>query len=471
MPQNNSEEKIPIEKLKEIFDFLEWPDLTLEDGKLLIGTVEKEVLAEFKEKHLFINLFWRDRDGKYNKNSGVKTLVIDEKLELQSYLYISRGKYKISYFSEIKSILGMDSEAEVLHISKKNKKISYDSNSKYFFVPLKKYEDIMFDARLIYKTVKSYADSVRRYKINQAIEKFFNKEIQKTTHIEKGEFYFLVHRLNLETKKKKEDVVKFLDENDINSLQNLVRLMVRKEVFDKNFLKELDAYFIRENLQNIIKLGHKLLKLNSNNLKTKSAKSIVKELSSDNRNNIKQFETLWQVYFEKYLLYLIFTYKEIFPKVKLKLTHEKKNPDFIGVNHYNGIDVIEIKTHLTPALVWDKSHKNFAFSSELSKAIIQTMNYMDALKSHGFKNQIEREKIIETSHEENLYRPRGIIIISSKDRLVKNCKKYDTSKIERDFTKLRNSLHNIEILTFDEVIDIAQNYSEKIVRNKKSEAV
>jgi hypothetical protein len=139
------------------------------------------------------------------------------------------------------------------------------------------------------------------------------------------------------------------------------------------------------------------------------------------------------------------------------------------VNHYNGVDVIEIKTHLTPALVWDNEHKNFSFSPALSKAIIQTMNYMDAVKEGRFASEEERSKITGFTDKENLYRPRGIIIISSANRLVKNQARMATHKDEmiRDFTKLRSSLHNIEILTFDEILDSADHYIKSIVKKAK----
>jgi glycosyltransferase involved in cell wall biosynthesis len=52
---------------------------------------------------------------------------------------------------------------------------------------------------------------------------------------------------------------------------------------------------------------------------------------------------------------------------------DKKYPDFIGINHYNGLDIIEIKTHLKNAVTWDSSHKNFSFSSVcLSRAKVSS---------------------------------------------------------------------------------------------------
>jgi hypothetical protein len=199
---------------------------------------------------------------------------------------------------------------------------------------------------------------------------------------------------------------------------------------------------------------------------TQIAKRIV---SSFHGKQISQMEGVWQKYFEKYLLYLIFSYKEIKPKVKLTgVSAGKKFPDFIGINHYDGVDIIEIKTHLKNVVVWDENHENFAFSSEMSKAIIQTMNYLDAIIQNKFKDRnIQTEIENKLSNTYNLHNPRGIIIISSSKTLAKGLANFDKKKKEaliRDFTKLRNSLYNIEIITFDEVLNVAQNYSENILK-------
>jgi len=127
---------------------------------------------------------------------------------------------------------------------------------------------------------------------------------------------------------------------------------------------------------------------------------------------------------------------------------------------------IEIKTHLKNVLVWDNSHKNFAFSSELSKAIIQTINYMDALSDNKIKKTKDKKDLLAYLNiDENLYRPRGIIIISSKDKICRSQNRLTSdqkTRLNKDFTKLRNSIHNIQIFTFDEILSITERYVENI---------
>jgi len=237
--------------------------------------------------------------------------------------------------------------------------------------------------------------------------------------------------------------------------------MVKNKVFDDKYLKKLNNFFKKENLREIISLGNEILSLGVTDLSTKKAKATVKKITE---KKVAKLEGLWQEYFEQYLLLLIFSYKSIHPKIKLNNIDSDKNyPDFIGINHYNGLDVIEIKTHLKKALTYDSSHDNFSFSSELSKAIIQTTNYMDQIVAENFKKSSDKTKITSSIHEENLHRPRGIIIISSYEHLTTDMSSRNKDKLTRDFTKLRNSLHNIQILTFDEILNTASDYLDNVV--------
>lgn len=318
------------------------------------------------------------------------------------------------------------------------------------------------------KKANSSRNSLLNHLINKSKFEFLNKTTKSTTSIVKWDFEFLIHRLNLATKETKKDFQKYLNQEDISSLSNLFDLMLRKEIFDEEYIRKLDNYFIKEKLEDIIKMGKEILELKVESVETKEAKKIIKKVFNE---DIWQLETLWQRYFERYLLYLFFSYKKIVPKVELNNLEnlDKQYPDFIGVNHYDGVDIIEIKTHLKNTLIRDNSHKNFAFSPEMSKSIIQTINYMDAITDNKFKKSKEKKDLLNYLNiDENLHRPKGIIIISSKEKICKNQTKLTPDQKERlkkDFTKLRNSIQNIQIFTFDEILGIAEKYIENINYN------
>ncbi len=463
-----------IQKLYNHLTLAEWPNLQLRDEKILTRVESEDFLiAEKGRDQYFVNLIgYNSSSGAFEPYTGLSKISFDHNENSENFIYLggvrSRQAYGLNRSGLIKAILqvkeGKHEGCIHINISSQHSRLSFSNTHKVLKVPTMKYYDILSRANDISKKTQSYAKSIERHLVNQATSDYLGVSIQKVTNLSKGEFAFLTYRLNLETKNKKADFLKYLDSADVQSLQSLTMSMIEHEVFDLDYLHKLDAYFLKEKLEDIVSLGKSIISLKSTDLTTSKAKSVILKLFKDEHTipQVKQLETLWQKYFEKYLLYLIFTYRQIYSKIPLRLEGDEKQPDFLGINHYNGVDAIEIKTHLKPALVRDGSHDNFAFSSELSKAIIQTTNYIDAIKERAFVNDADLQKLVAETEKENLYRPRGIIIISSRDRLVKNQVKWNQDKVVRDFTKLRNSLGGIEILTFDEVLEIASNYASKI---------
>jgi len=412
----------------------------------------------------------------------LKFLRYDRDEEKYKYRYTNLKFLKVEPSFDIKDILGNNLSLNyqnhldsLLNLNQKNIK-TIDINSSYtdFFYVKKtlkispqKYFELLNVSKDINTKGKRYRNSVERYYTNQYIRDIFNVNIERRTLINKGEFKFLIDRLNLPNKNKAKDFYKYLNKNDLISLEELCEILIKKEVFDQSFLNRLDDYFIKEKLINIIKIGNRIIDIGKDDLSTQKAKNVIEKLSPEKQ--IKQLESVWQKYFEKYLLYLIFSYRKIYSKVEFNVNGEKKYPDFIGINHYRGVDIIEIKTHLKPALTYDSSHGNYAFSGELSKAIIQTMNYIDAIIQQNFNKEKNDDEVLESILKENIIRPRGIIIISSENHLTNGIKSLDEVEkdlVIRDFTKLRNSLDKIEILTFSEILNTAENYSENIVDKK-----
>jgi len=427
---------MPVEKTvaENIYNKLheaEWPNLVLSRNKKSLKCEKHDVLSfSNKDNNYKLSfLSYNSEKKEINKRLKYKEIInpLNKKVNKIKIISTSNDELKIS--------------RNILHISQ-------DIFSK-----------VIKDAELIYKSSKSHAQSFENYLANIKSEIYYNtRQKRRTTCVEKGDFSFMVDRLNLPIKKNKKDIDPYIDNEDLKALEQLTDFLIRNEAFDDSFLRKLDDYFIKEKLDYIIYLGKQIIKITGTSLDKPKIKEIISQLQS---GEIKQLEGLWQKFFEKYLLYLIFSYKKIFPKVKLKnIEGKKKYPDFIGINHYHGLDVIEIKTHLKNVLVWDNNHENFYFSPELSKSIVQTTNYMDAITRVRFQNTADKNNIIDSIDEENLYHPRGIIIISSEKKLT--TKKDKTEELKRDFTKLRNGLNNIQIITFDEILSIADEYIKNI---------
>lgn len=457
------EEKTPKEKIVEFFQALNWPEMVFEDNKISCPSGD---IVVFDGKSISIDFhFYNRTQNKYEKRNNRQTLVISDKVDLENVLSVRfrGGGYDISWVDYIKNILSIDESFSKIKILPTGKKVLRKTAEKTIQIPESVFFEMAEDAYDVYRKGKSSRNRLETYLVNKLKLKYTKKAPKETTTVAKGDFSFMIERFNLKSKNKKKDYENHLDYEDLKNLEYFTEKLIRDEAFSSDFLRSLDEYFIKEKLKDIILVGREILALGKTDMTTDKAKKVIAKVTDDG-SDIKQLENLWQKYFEKYLLYLVFSYKKIYPKIEFRdIDGDKKYPDFIGINHYNGLDVIEIKTHLKSAVTWDSSHKNFSFSSELSRAVIQTMNYMDAIVQKRFQNDPDEKKITNMTEEENLFHPRGIIIISSDLKLTKS--KLNKAKelcLKRDFTKLRNSLQNIEILTFSEILQIADDYVKNI---------
>lgn len=437
-----------------------------ENNDRIVHRETDTIIIEQVNNRIIFHLLDMNNDGNF-RDLYQKLKRISIPCDFDFTKLITRG-YKISLYGIVSELLDINrNNTEEIKITSHKRRLIFRNN--IIELGLETFEELHQTAEDINKRGKSARNSLMNYLININTERFKGTLKKNKTYYNKGDFAFQTHKLNIDSKTKK-DFERFLDNSDIESLQKLSEKMIKLEVFETDFIKGLDEYFIKQKLQEIISLGREILKLKSEDIKTNKAKEISKKLKEN--GEIKQLESFWQVYFEKYLLHLIFSYRELIPKVKFNIDNEDKYPDFIGINHYWGVDIIEIKHHLLPVLRYDSSHKNYAFSSYLSNAIIQSMNYMDALIQQKMKETQFRKISDELNNSilnKNIHRPTAIIIISSKDKLIKKNGKIseeELKKIDRDFTKLRNSLNNIKILTFDEILDMADNYQSNIFNQK-----
>ena len=430
---------------------------------------EEIVFYEVRGKNVIITLFWFNNEHMFGTYKTSKLMC--KKSDEDNFVKLSRNAINIKFgdwflYEFIPNIV--DSDVNEVHILDNIKKYEFENN--ILKINKKLMLQINEGAFIIFNKVKSYGNAVKTYLTNKLLGDLNLKNVRKRTLIEKEELSFLIDRMNLDIKRAKKDFDEILSESDLNNTQILIKKMLELGVFEKEFIEVLDDYFIRKRLDDVLKIGNSIISLKSSRMDTSAAKKIKEE--NPNLNEVNILEELWQKFFEENLLYLLFSYQELYPKIELNIRIDDqlyaKKPDFIGVNHYGGVDIIEIKHHLTPILTYDSSHKNFVMTSDLSKAIMQATNYMAALIENQFTNENISNEIKRNILAKNLNRPNAIIIISSIDNLVKKGSKNSSKRelIQRDFTRIRNSLHNITILTFDEVLNIATRYKNNIVLNE-----
>ena len=125
--------------------------------------------------------------------------------------------------------------------------------------------------------------------------------------------------------------------------------------------------------------------------------------------------------------------------------------DLIPKNLDNFLDIIEVKLPNIELFHFDDNHKNYYPSSSLSKAIAQTQNYIFEFE------QKTNDKEYQEKNNCKIIKPRGIIIIGTKEPLNEDENKY--------LRILNSSYHNIYIMTYHQLLDRAKRVFE--VNSKK----
>ncbi|HKS26541.1 MAG TPA: Shedu immune nuclease family protein [Pyrinomonadaceae bacterium] len=187
-----------------------------------------------------------------------------------------------------------------------------------------------------------------------------------------------------------------------------------------------------------------------NKLKATAQIETLKGLAADLEKEIPREhpESWWQSYVKGNILLMQQGYITAVEKLNLAIG-DTKFPDFLLVTHDNYLDVLEIKKPNTPILKPDASRGNFYFDSELSKAIIQTENYIHNVSRH----QDTVRSYLKDRHgiEIRAVRPRGII-------LAGDSRDFKLPKEQDDFRLLSQGIKNVTLVTYDEMLTRLQNY-------------
>lgn len=96
--------------------------------------------------------------------------------------------------------------------------------------------------------------------------------------------------------------------------------------------------------------------------------NILSEFEKHLANNPK--EQTWQTFFEKNIFIFDSRYTNFISKQSIK-PGRRSEPDFLVYDIYGYIDIYEIKKSNVPLLQYDKSHDNYYWSSDVSKALSQ----------------------------------------------------------------------------------------------------
>ena len=187
-----------------------------------------------------------------------------------------------------------------------------------------------------------------------------------------------------------------------------------------------------------------------NLLKAKTQIKTLRELAEQLEAELARSRTehWWQDYIHKNILLIQQGYIAAIEKLNIAVGTVKW-PDFSLVTHDNYLDILEIKKPDTALLQHDAGRGNYFWSAEMSKAVIQTENYIHNVQRHGdaVRSYIKDELEIDLK----VMRPRGII-------LAGNATKLGNQKERDDFRLLTQSVKNIVFVTYDELLGRLKNY-------------
>jgi hypothetical protein len=187
-----------------------------------------------------------------------------------------------------------------------------------------------------------------------------------------------------------------------------------------------------------------------NKLKASAQIETLKGLAANLENEIPREhpESWWQTYVKANILLMQQGYITAVEKLNIAIG-DMKFPDFLLVTHDNYLDVLEIKKPNTPILKEDPGRGNFYFDVELSKAVIQTENYINHVNRHQdtLRSHLKDRHGIEI----RAVRPRGIILAGDSRNL-------NLPKEQDDFRLLSQGIKNVTFLTYDELLTRLQNY-------------
>lgn len=219
---------------------------------------------------------------------------------------------------------------------------------------------------------------------------------------------------------------------------SVVGLMTKEELIKvENFYDKILG--ITGNKHNF--LQRNFLKVSECNLE-----NILKEFEKHLANNPN--EQTWQKFFEKNIFIFDSRYTNFISKQSIK-PGRRSEPDFLVYDIYGYIDIYEIKKSNVSLLQYDKSHDNYFWSPDVSKALSQLENYIFDCSQNRLT--IERCLKEEKGLDLKIIRPKGVLVIGSRSNLENN------DRMEKDFEVLRSSLKNIEIVLYDEMYERLKN--------------
>lgn len=171
------------------------------------------------------------------------------------------------------------------------------------------------------------------------------------------------------------------------------------------------------------------------------------EIAGNSSNSELDITSFLEEEQNNFILSMAFLAKEIYPQLECRWQSENRQalkPDFFVLRHNGYADILEFKLpHLKNNTVVGIANRE-KFSAEISNYIAQTRVYEEYFNDPNNRNWFEQEYGFKVLH------PKRILVVARR-------KDFETN----EWKKLQNEYRNIQIVTYDELIDgvMAQFYA------------
>lgn len=385
---------------------------------------------------------------KYKYDSNRREIVVlfkngpkieDENSFCRSHYFIDKEKTKITtlFKDELLKLFNVEGVKEL--------KEKIDNTVKLIFKT--------GDGSMIYddvtKTVIVYTNTFKEevVKPSEKVKKLKKsmEKISKNEEISSNEFTNLITTLtnnveNIELCKK-----------DRKTIAKLIPKLIRDGDI-KISLKDITD-INKDRLKDIVKIGRDLLE----------KKIGVEKKLGINREFIGK-EFAWQRYFDLYGSYLLFGSIEQKSEEKLAVESVLRNNDsrldFLTINRYGFLDIVELKKSDEYLFKLDESHDNIVPTAKLSTAIAQVNNYLMLLpyaENHGelIKGAESATGMLIIGNEKTLMSKENINKYMEKNNLPENIVK---TKIRKALRDLNYSYSHIQITLYDEILNNLEDF-------------
>lgn len=221
--------------------------------------------------------------------------------------------------------------------------------------------------------------------------------------------------------------------------------------------KILEAGYEKETWENIVELSPDLAtKLSYARIQIER-KKVLDELQERLLADYSETrgDDSWQNWISKNNWLFGVNYKQPIEKAKINLSGIM--PDFLYPTIDGFVDVLEIKLPKDDVLVEDPSHKgSWRWTPETNSAIGQVVNYLTEIDRLRFENENKIQS--ETDNKVLFLKPRAFILIG-------NSQVWNKQKKEA-LRKLNYYLHNIEVITYKDLLDRGNQFIKDYAENK-----